>query len=792
MSDERKAKLPGLTVVSTGNVALDRWMQAVTERLEVREGSRGSDLERVVTQRDLKNGGFVQSTGQRAGSSFSGVMVTGGDGTVGTLPFSVFESELRKTKLYSSLTKRLDDVTRFDDVPEKVRKLLLNDIASEAAKRGADIQRVEYKLQSAEESIAYTLQEVTAAVANASAGVREVTYASATANTATAGKVTQIQARLDDVGGVTIEESMIATADKVTGLEGQYTVKINAGGAVAGFGLAATENLAGATTSSFIVQADKFAVMMPGLGNAIPFGVDAGGVYINGNLRVNAGGTTLTNSAGKYTDYIFRRSAAAPATPTGNTPASWSDTPPSGTDPLYMSKGEKTAVGVLIGAWSAPVRLDGVVGASGQYTESQYGANSSSTSSAGVTFTSTQPTLSTGQFMWMQIRTVTPPTEAGLWGTAVRISGEKGNPGADSTVPGTPGVRGSVSRYLVGTVWSNAAANASLPGGSAINGDLVTIGSGSFISTKTYNGSSWNPPGVIIDGSLIASGSITASSMFANTFTGYTFTGSIFQTAASGARVVMSYTDNAIKVYGSDGSLMAQLYGNATNGTLWTSADSPTSAALYALQTGIFPTMIAYSMHSDGVGIWATGKIAVKASGQIYQSNGGTGGQWNNYTNSVLPVANNAFYSGFTGNVWAGIYSQTAVVVTSDARKKKDIEDCDLGLDFIDALRPVTYRMIEGHQEATFAPGESALTKDENDEFVQPTITIRPGSRRHYGLLAQEVKAAIGNLDCGFWTIEDVSDADSAQGLRYEELIAPMLKAIQELSARVKTLEAQP
>ena len=32
-----------------------RWVDAVSERLEVREGTRGNDAERAVTQRQIKN-----------------------------------------------------------------------------------------------------------------------------------------------------------------------------------------------------------------------------------------------------------------------------------------------------------------------------------------------------------------------------------------------------------------------------------------------------------------------------------------------------------------------------------------------------------------------------------------------------------------------------------------------------------------------------------------------------------------------------------------------------------------
>ncbi len=859
MSDERRAKLPGFPAVTDANLA--QIVRLLVERAEVREGARGSDLERVVTQRDLQNGGFVRSTGQRAGSSFAGVMVTGSDGAVGSLPFSVFESELTKTKLYANLLKRLDDVTRFDDVPEKVRNLPLNDLSAEAAKRGADIQRVEYKLQSAEESIAYTMQEVTAAVANASAGVREVTYASATANTATAGKITQLVAALDGTGSASLEESLVVIADRTEGLRSQFMIQVNAGKAVGGIGLMASEDPDGTTKSAFIVQADDFGLIgtvtfaqaatptataigqtwyntttdaylratATGTGSwvaftpVVPFGVDTvtGTTYINGSLRINAGGATIADSVGKYTDYIFKRSASAPTTPTGDTPAGWFDTPPTGTDPLYMSLADKTAAGVLIGVWSTPARLDGAAGTNGvnggvgatgadgvtTYTWIAYANNSTGSSgfTTGGWSSHTYIGLATNK------TTATESTNAADYTWAL-IKGEQGATGATGATGtngtngtnGTAGVRGSVARYLVGASWSDAAANAALPGGSPISGDIVTIGSGSFISTKTYNGSSWNPPGVIIDGSLIATGSITASAMFANTFTGYTFTGSVFQTASTGARVVINASsNNMLQVYNAS-ALACELGGSS--GVIWATSNSSLSSTISGVATGTLHGISGaggsgaggYFRSTSGRGVDTSGAIgtysagstyAIQAAGQIYQANGGTAGQWNNYTNSVLPVADNAFYCGYTGNVWAGIYSQTAVVVTSDARKKTDIEDCDLGLAFIDALRPVTYRMLEGRQEATFAPGEDANTKDASGELVKPTITVKPGSRRHYGLLAQEVKAAIGDLDCGFWTIADVSDAESAQGLRYEELIAPMLKAIQELSARVKQLE---
>jgi hypothetical protein len=77
-------------------------------------------------------------------------------------------------------------------------------------------------------------------------------------------------------------------------------------------------------------------------------------------------GTNGSNgSDGNWVDYRFRRAASAPGTPSGNNPSGWSDAPPAGTTPLWMSKATKTLAGQLLGSWSTPVRLSGEDGASG-------------------------------------------------------------------------------------------------------------------------------------------------------------------------------------------------------------------------------------------------------------------------------------------------------------------------------------------------------------------------------------------------------------------------------------------
>jgi hypothetical protein len=145
------------------------------------------------------------------------------------------------------------------------------------------------------------------------------------------------------------------------------------------------------------------------------------------------------------------------------------------------------------------------------------------------------------------------------------------------------------------------------------------------------------------------------------------------------------------------------------------------------------------------------------------------------------PGTDNAVALGVvTTNRWSNIYTVNAVTVGSDARSKTDILDSALGLAFINSLRPVSYKLIVG---------ENTVTRDEDGN---ETVTARPGTRTHWGLIAQEVKAAIpAGIDFGGHVMADKNDPDSMQALRYEQFIAPLIKAVQELTARVVSLEAQ-
>ena len=107
----------------------------------------------------------------------------------------------------------------------------------------------------------------------------------------------------DGTGTFHTLEQQAQTIHGTNGLSSQYSVKINANGHVAGFGLASSSPTAGGSTSEFIVAADKFSIVDPAGGTGVPVfttvtstqvvnGVTVQpGVYIDG-LKVQDGSIT--------------------------------------------------------------------------------------------------------------------------------------------------------------------------------------------------------------------------------------------------------------------------------------------------------------------------------------------------------------------------------------------------------------------------------------------------------------------------------------------------------------------
>jgi hypothetical protein len=165
---------------------------------------------------------------------------------------------------------------------------------------------------------------------------------------------------------------------------------------------------------------------------------------------------------------------------------------------------------------------------------------------------------------------------------------------------------------------------------------------------------------------------------------------------------------------------------------------------------------------------------------------------------NVSPITDNAYSNGINGLRWSAIWAANGTIQTSDAREKTDVADASLGLSFINALRPVSYKWIEGSKEVVrqvFRDTQGNECEPTASDAVPSEIITKsiPGQRTHWGLLAQEVKAACDSagVDFGGWVLTEKDNQDSQQALRYDQFIAPLIKAVQELSKKVADLEAK-
>lgn len=170
-------------------------------------------------------------------------------------------------------------------------------------------------------------------------------------------------------------------------------------------------------------------------------------------------------------------------------------------------------------------------------------------------------------------------------------------------------------------------------------------------------------------------------------------------------------------------------------------------------------------------------------------------------------------------------YAYGAVQDRSDIRDKTDVRDTQLGLEFINALRPVDFKwdMREAYRPEAPKPvvKPAELKEDASDEEkakhkkeladynsykveldkwfedVKLQNITRDGSKKrnrfHHGLIAQEVKAVLDSKGIDFGGFQDhkISGGDDVLSIGYTELIGPLIKSVQELSKLVEDLKAE-
>lgn len=187
------------------------------------------------------------------------------------------------------------------------------------------------------------------------------------------------------------------------------------------------------------------------------------------------------------------------------------------------------------------------------------------------------------------------------------------------------------------------------------------------------------------------------------------------------------------------------------------------------------------------------------------------------FNSNVRPISDNTFTCGSSGQRWTAVWATNGTIQTSDQREKNTIVDEDLGLDFIDQLRPVKFKYNVQYNQVVYTNvprvdengdpvyeqipllnenGDYIYDENGNQLFengnqiidvIQSVVPV-PGVKIHHGLIAQEIDNVLTNNNL---TTNDFAglnkDDPNRFGVAYTEFIAPMIKAIQELKQIVET-----
>lgn len=314
----------------------------------------------------------------------------------------------------------------------------------------------------------------------------------------------------------------------------------------------------------------------------------------------------------------------------------------------------------------------------------------------------------------------------------------------------------------------------------------------------------------------IAANTITAAQIAANTITATEIAADAITTTELAANAVI--TENLLAANVTSSKIALTISGK----NFGANAGSAAAPGVYfdaASTTGMY-------LASGDIGFSIGGSV-----GFVIGEAGNNQSQW-----ALTPRQDNVVSSGASGKRWTAVWAANGTIQTSDEREKQDIADEPLGLDFVRSLRPRVFRWRDTPdtqaQEAV-SVDEEALARDyrphvetieqirakqlagelgDDDaekqvakaraklaaikkRHLRPVVEAqqrrRPGKRLHHGLIAQEVKAAldsvgVDSMDAAFWQ----QDPEGRQSLSYSELIAPLIKAVQELDAKVTELAA--
>jgi len=337
--------------------------------------------------------------------------------------------------------------------------------------------------------------------------------------------------------------------------------------------------------------------------------------------------------------------------------------------------------------------------------------------------------------------------------------------------------------------------------GSTITGGSINIGNGTFTvdSSGNLNASSGTFGGSIsgdqitggtIQGTTINADNLTISGQFSfgdisissNDIVGTIDNGAIPDTKLGNisANKITAGTMSADRISG--GTINGGLIGGGAISMTFNITSSLTVQGQTVRATGNLET-------GDRINHGTSQYIDMGQTTFYLRPDGATSGlQLGSTTTSYIrtnfrPNVDNSFGLGSSGSRWTDVWAVDGTINTSDITQKTDVVPATLGLDFIDTLTPIEFKWADGGVRTHL--GFSA-------QDVKQKLIDEKGESQNYAVYVQgsyeppsEEVDEDGNL------IEQLPEDFENFGLRMQELIPVLTKAIQELSAKNDELESR-
>ena len=208
--------------------------------------------------------------------------------------------------------------------------------------------------------------------------------------------------------------------------------------------------------------------------------------------------------------------------------------------------------------------------------------------------------------------------------------------------------------------------------------------------------------------------------------------------------------------------------------------------SMYSNTTGSYCTALGAALYYNVTGNYNT---ALGYGADVYYLYGNL----TNVTavgNSAIVDASNKVRIGNTAVTSIG--GQVGWSIFSDGRYKKNIKENVPGLTFINALKPITYTVDVDGLNNYYHADKPELTKgpEANNANAQQARKELKNSYDaaakvvYTGFIAQDVEKAAKNLGYDFSGVDKPQVKDGMYGLRYDNFVVPIVKALQELSVQ--------